>query len=117
MKKDIHPEYHEIKVVMTDGSSFRTRSTWGKSGDSLKLDVDRLTHPAWIRGARKLVDTGGRVASFQRRFSGLKLGEKTAPKVPTEQKAELTDIEERRRGSERRAISGEGVTPPSRSPS
>ncbi|MGA0311239.1 MAG: 50S ribosomal protein L31, partial [Candidatus Puniceispirillaceae bacterium] len=37
MKKDIHPDYHEITVVMTDGSEHPTRSTWGKPGDVLKL--------------------------------------------------------------------------------
>ena len=36
MKKNIHPDYHEIEVVMTDGSSFKTRSTWGKASDVLK---------------------------------------------------------------------------------
>ena len=35
MKKDIHPEYHKIKVEMTDGSQFETKSTWGKEGDVL----------------------------------------------------------------------------------
>jgi large subunit ribosomal protein L31 len=29
MKRDIHPKYHPIKVVMTDGPEFETRSTWG----------------------------------------------------------------------------------------
>jgi len=29
MKEKIHPNYHEINVVMTDGSTFTTRSTWG----------------------------------------------------------------------------------------
>ena len=33
MKPDTHPNYHTIKVVMTDGTEFTTRSTWGKSGD------------------------------------------------------------------------------------
>ena len=37
MKKNIHPNYHKIKVVMTDGSHFETMSTWGKEGDTLKL--------------------------------------------------------------------------------
>ena len=37
MKKDIHPNYHEIKVEMTDGSQFVTRSTWGSEGEILKL--------------------------------------------------------------------------------
>ena len=40
MKPDIHPDYHEITVVMTVGSSFKTRSTYGKEGDVLTLDVD-----------------------------------------------------------------------------
>ena len=40
MKKDIHPNYHKIKVVMTDGSEFETKSTWGKENDVLKLDID-----------------------------------------------------------------------------
>ncbi len=30
MKADIHPEYHTIKVVMTDGSEFITRTTWAR---------------------------------------------------------------------------------------
>ena len=37
MKKNIHPNYHKIKVVMTDGSEFETRSTWGKENDTLKI--------------------------------------------------------------------------------
>ena len=40
MKKKIHPDYHKIKVVMTDGTEFETRSTWGKENDTLKLDID-----------------------------------------------------------------------------
>ncbi|MFY9785571.1 MAG: 50S ribosomal protein L31, partial [Pseudolabrys sp.] len=47
MKQDIHPGYHAIKVVMTDGSEFTTRSTWGKEGDVLHLDIDPKSHPAW----------------------------------------------------------------------
>ena len=53
MKKKIHPNYHKIKVVMTDGSPFETMSTWGKEGDSLKLDIDSKSHPAWIGGSQK----------------------------------------------------------------
>ena len=71
MKKDIHPNYHTITVQMTDGTSFTTRSTWGKEGDTLKLEVDRLSHPAWTQGSRKLVDSGGRVARFKQRFKGI----------------------------------------------
>ena len=74
MKKDIHPDYHEITVVMTDGTTFQTRSTWGKEGDTLTLDVDPTSHPAWIGGGHRLVDTGGQVAKFNKRFQdfGLK---------------------------------------------
>ena len=50
MKKNLHPDYHEINVVMTDGSTFKTRSTWGKEGDTLKLDIDSKSHPAWTGG-------------------------------------------------------------------
>ena len=54
MKKNIHPNYHKIKVVMTDGSHFETMSTWGKEGDTLKLDIDSKSHPAWIGGSQKI---------------------------------------------------------------
>jgi large subunit ribosomal protein L31 len=70
MKKDTHPEYHEITLVMTDGSERTTRSTWGKPGDVLKLDIDPKTHPAWT-GQHRIVDSGGQVARFNKRFGGL----------------------------------------------
>ncbi len=70
MKKDIHPDYHEITVVMTDGTEYKTRSTWGKAGDTLKLDIDRLSHPAWTGAMQRLVDTGGQLARFNKRFKG-----------------------------------------------
>ena len=47
MKNEIHPDYHMIKVQMTDGSTFETRSTWGKEGDTLALEIDPKSHPAW----------------------------------------------------------------------
>lgn len=72
MKKDIHPDYHEINVVMTDGSSFKTRSTWGKAGDTLRLDIDPKSHPAWT-GVHRLIDTGGQLAKFKRRFRGFEV--------------------------------------------
>ena len=70
MKKDIHPDYHEITVVMTDGSKYKTRSTMGKAGDTLKLDIDPKSHPAWT-GQHRILDAGGQVARFNKRFSGL----------------------------------------------
>lgn len=71
MKSDIHPEYHEITVVMTDGSSFQTRSTWGKAGDTMTLDVDALSHPAWTGGTAQLRQTG-QVEKFNKRFQSFK---------------------------------------------
>ena len=60
---------------MTDGTEYKTRSTWGKEGDTLKLDVDPLTHPAWTGGGTQLVDSGGQVARFNKRFKGFGLVE------------------------------------------
>ncbi len=73
MKKDIHPDYHEITVVMTDGTTYKTRSTTRKAGDALKLDIDSKSHPAWT-GVHRLVDSGGQLAKFNKRFQdfGLK---------------------------------------------
>ena len=70
MKADTHPNYHTIKVVMTDGTEFTTRSTWGKPGDTLHLDIDPKSHPAWTGGQQHLVDRGGRLSRFQKKFSG-----------------------------------------------
>ena len=76
MKSDIHPDYHTIKVVMTDGTEFITRSTWGKEGDVLNLDIDPRTHPAWTGGSQQLMDRGGRLSRFNSRFGNLGLGAK-----------------------------------------
>ncbi len=71
MKKDTHPDYHEITVVMTDGTEYQTRSTWGAAGDVMKLDIDSKSHPAWTGGNQRLVDAGGQVAKFNKRFQNL----------------------------------------------
>jgi large subunit ribosomal protein L31 len=73
MKTEIHPDYHMIKVKMTDGTVFETRSTWGKEGDLMTLDIDPLAHPAWTGGNSRLLDAGGQVARFNKRFGGLTL--------------------------------------------
>lgn len=72
MKNDIHPDYHEITVVMTDGSEFKTRSTWGKEGDTMRLDIDPKSHPAWT-GVHRLVDSAGQLAKFNKRFGSFGL--------------------------------------------
>jgi large subunit ribosomal protein L31 len=74
MKSDIHPDYHFIKVVMTDGSEYTTRSTYGKDGDTLQLDIDPRTHPAWTGGTQQLMDRGGRVSRFKNKFGALLKG-------------------------------------------
>lgn len=68
MKKGIHPHYHEITVVMNNGSSFKTRSTFGEPGAKLILEIDPTTHPAWTGGGQHLVDRGGRLSRFKKRF-------------------------------------------------
>ncbi len=73
MKQDIHPDYHEITVQMTDGTTYTTRSTWGKAGDKLTLDIDSNSHPAWTGGSARLNDSGGQVAKFNKRFAGIGL--------------------------------------------
>ncbi len=72
MKAEIHPDYHKITVEMTDGSTYETRSTWGNEGDVLKLEIDPKSHPAWT-GVHRLVDSGGQVAKFNKRFESFGL--------------------------------------------
>jgi large subunit ribosomal protein L31 len=70
MKKDGHPDYHRITVVMTNGSEFTTYSTYGAEGDKLHLDIDPNSHPAWTGGNQQLVDRGGRLSRFKKKFEG-----------------------------------------------
>lgn len=70
MKADIHPDYHEITVVMTDGSEYKTRSTWGKEGDVMKLDVDSKSHPAFTGGSAKVIEKG-QLSKFENRYGNL----------------------------------------------
>ena len=71
MRKEIHPDYHMINVKMTDGTIFQVRSTWGKEGDQMALEIDPLAHPAWTGGSQRLMDTGGRVSQFKNKYAGL----------------------------------------------
>ncbi len=68
-KQGIHPDYHTITVVMTDGTRYETRSCMGKEGDTLQLDVDPKTHPAWVGGVN--LRKTGRLEAFNNRFSGI----------------------------------------------
>ncbi len=71
MKANTHPDYHLINVKMTDGTIIQMKSTWGKEGEQMSLDIDPLSHPAWIGGNAKLMDTGGRVSKFKNKYAGL----------------------------------------------
>ncbi|HKK37478.1 MAG TPA: 50S ribosomal protein L31 [Paracoccaceae bacterium] len=71
MKKDIHPDYHFVEVKLVDGSTVTMKSTYGSEGDGITLDVDPSVHPAWTGGGTRLMDTGGRVSRFNKKFGGL----------------------------------------------
>ena len=77
MKKGIHPEYHEITYVMTDGTELKTKSTWGKAGDKMTLEIDPKSHPAWT-GIHRMVDTGGQVSKFNSKFAAFGLKKDTS---------------------------------------
>jgi len=71
MKKDTHPEYHIIDVKFTNGDVVQMKSTYGKEGDTLSLEIDPTVHPAWTGGGARLLDTGGRVSKFKKKYEGL----------------------------------------------
>jgi large subunit ribosomal protein L31 len=73
VKKDIHPAYVTTEVTCTCGAKFTTRST--AAGGSIHADVCSQCHPFYT-GKQKILDTGGRVARFERRF-----GKKQADKA------------------------------------
>ncbi|AKJ96177.1 MULTISPECIES: 50S ribosomal protein L31 [Thioalkalivibrio] len=66
MKADIHPNYHNVKVICSCGTQFETRSTL--SGEEMHLDVCSQCHPFYT-GKQKIVDTAGQVDKFNRRFA------------------------------------------------
>jgi large subunit ribosomal protein L31 len=69
MKKGIHPNYHAVTIVMTDGSTFVTRSCF--KNDRMVLEIDSKSHP-YFTGKQVLVDTAGRVDRFNKRFEKTK---------------------------------------------
>ena len=75
MKKKIHPKYHKIKVEMTDGTQFETKSTWGSEGEILKLDIDPISHSAWTGGKQKILDKG-RVSKFNKKLKNFRYEKK-----------------------------------------
>jgi large subunit ribosomal protein L31 len=72
VKKDIHPTYEATSVSCTCGNTFTTRST--KPGGEIRVEICSNCHPFYT-GKQKIMDTGGRVARFQKRY-----GQKTEAK-------------------------------------
>ena len=66
MKADIHPNYKVVTVQCACGETFQTRTT--KNVDVLKVDICSKCHP-YFTGKQKLVDAGGRVDKFKKRYS------------------------------------------------
>ncbi len=64
MKKDIHPRYTEVTATCSCGNQIRTRSTLG---EDFTIDVCSNCHP-FFTGKQKIVDSGGRVDRFKKRF-------------------------------------------------
>lgn len=72
MKEGIHPKYEEITATCSCGNVIKTRSTIGQD---LQLDVCSQCHPFYT-GKQKVMDTGGRIDRFQKRFGGRIVGKK-----------------------------------------
>ena len=66
MRADIHPAYIDVKVTCSCGASYDTRST---RGEDFSVDVCQECHPFYT-GKQKVVDTGGRIDRFNKRFGG-----------------------------------------------
>ncbi len=64
MKKGIHPEYKDAKIVCACGNVIETKSTKSE----IRVDICSKCHP-FFTGKQKLVDTGGRVDRFNKRFN------------------------------------------------
>lgn len=64
MKSGIHPQYEETTITCACGEVIKTRSTKG----DIKVEICSKCHP-FFTGRQKLVDTGGRVDRFKKRFN------------------------------------------------
>ena len=66
MKANVHPTYVETQVTCTCGNTFTTRST--ETSGVMRADVCSACHPFYT-GKQKILDTGGRVARFEKRYA------------------------------------------------
>ena len=69
MKADIHPGYRLIKATCSCGNVIETKSTLGKD---IVIEVCSACHP-FCTGKQKILDSGGRVDRFKKRFGSRKL--------------------------------------------
>ena len=86
MKQDIHPEYVETKVTCSCGNTFTTRSIKSE----LHVELCNQCHPFYT-GKQKLVDTGGRVERFQKKYGGRSAARPSGAAAPEEAEAASTD--------------------------
>lgn len=93
MKKKIHPEYQETRVICSCGETFMTRSTQKE----LKVEICSKCHPFYT-GKQKFVDTGGRVERFQKKYGDIKYAPKATPVA--EEKADETSEQEPKQEAE-----------------
>ena len=70
MKNDIHPAYNELVATCSCGNVIKVGST---RPDAIYLDVCSSCHPFYT-GKQKIVDSGGRIDRFNKRFGGAKKG-------------------------------------------
>jgi large subunit ribosomal protein L31 len=80
MKKGIHPNYRIVDIVMTDGSTFQTRSCF--KSERMVLEIDSKSHPFYT-GKQVLIDTAGRVDRFKKRFEKTQKLKETAQQDAT----------------------------------
>ncbi len=66
MKEGIHPQYHDVTVICACGNTFQTGTT--KNVSELRVEICSKCHP-YFTGKQKLVDTGGRVDKFKKRYN------------------------------------------------
>ena len=85
MKPDIHPAYVETLVTCTCGNTFTTRST--APNGVIHADVCSACHPFYT-GKQKILDTGGRVARFEKRYAAKKPAKKKPQHIAYEQRRE-----------------------------
>lgn len=71
-KKGIHPEDHNLSIVLSNGKQIGIKTTWGKEGETMKLDVDPTNHPAWRKDSGTFVNTNNdQVSKFKKKYGSM----------------------------------------------